>query len=112
MKTVHVSTSNGYDVKIGSGLLDMLSGLTEGLNAEQTEAPEALEPITLEQVRNMLVGIKDKLNSFAWLQHMLFYEIEPGKVNTVRADGLEAVKVLDEAHTSDLFGMMQEDEDQ
>ena len=24
MKTVHVSTSNGYDVKIGSGLLDML----------------------------------------------------------------------------------------
>ena len=60
----------------------------------------------------MLVDIKNKLNSFAWLQHMFFYEIKPGKVNTIRADGLEKVTVLDEAHSPDLAGIMQEAEDQ
>jgi len=95
-----------------SGLMDMLNGFTEGLDTGKTEAPEEIEPLTLEEVRNMLVDIRNKLNSFAWLQHMFFYEIKPGKVNTIRADGLEKVTVLDEAHSPDLIGMMQEAEDQ
>ena len=95
-----------------SGLMDMLNGFTEGLDTGKTEAPEEIEPLTLEAVRNMLVDIKNKLNSFAWLQHMFFYEIKPGKVNTIRADGLEEVTVLDEAHSPDLAGIMQEAEDQ
>ena len=95
-----------------SGLMDMLNGFTEGLDTGKTEAPEEIEPLTLEAVRNMLVDIKNKLNSFAWLQHMFFYEIKPGKVNTIRADGLEKVTVLDEAHSPDLAGIMQEAEDQ
>jgi len=95
-----------------SRLMDMLKGFTEGLNTEETEVPEAMEPLTLEDVRNMLVDIKNKLNSFAWLQHMFFYEIKAGKVNTIRADGLEKVTVLDEAHSPDIAGMMPEMEDQ
>ena len=95
-----------------SGLMDMLNGFTGNLDTGKTEVPEEIEPLTLEEVRTMLVDIKNKLNSFAWLQHMFFYEIKPGKVNTIRADGLENVKVLDEAHSPDIFGMMQEMEEQ
>ena len=95
-----------------SGLLDMLNGFAEGLDTGEAEASEELEPLTLEEVRNMLVDIKDTLNSFAWLQHMFFYEIKPGQVCTLRTDGLENVTVLDEAHSPDLIGMMKEAEDE
>jgi hypothetical protein len=95
-----------------SGLLDMLNGFAENLDTGEAEAPEALEPFTLEDVRYMLVEIKNTLNSFSWLQHLLFYEIKPGQVCTIPTGGLEKVKVLDEAHSPDLFGMMKEMEDQ
>ena len=95
-----------------SGLLDMLNAYADSLEAEQPAedeaTEEALEPLTLEEVREMLVDIKAKLDSFSWLQHMFFYEIWPGKVCTLRADGLENVAILDEAHTPDLFTMMDE----
>ena len=94
------------------GLMDLLKGFTDELDTGETKVPEEMEPLTLEEVRNMLVDIRNKLNSFAWLQHMFFYEIKPGKVNTIRADGLEKVTVLDEAHSPDIAGMMQEMEDQ
>ena len=45
-------------------------------------------------------------NSYGW------WRVEAGKVNTIRADGLEKVTVLDEAHSPDLAGIMQEAEDQ
>ena len=87
-----------------SGLLDMLNGFAEGLNTGEAEVPEEIEPITLEQVRSILVEIKNQLDSFSWLQHMFFYEIQPGEVNTIRADGLEKVTVLDEAHSPNIMG--------
>ena len=59
----------------------------------------------------MLAEIKNKLFSFAWLQRMFFYEIKPGKICVLRPDGLEQVMVLDEEHTPDLFGMIEEMEE-
>ena len=67
------------------------------------EAMEEMQIPTLDEVREMLVAIRDRLNSYAWLQHMFFYEIKPGQVNTLRADGLEKVQILDEAHSPALF---------
>jgi len=89
-----------------SGLLDMLTAYTDGLETEAAEAPEALEPLTLDELREMLVDIKDKLNSLAWLQRMFLYEIKPGEVCTLRADGLDEVTVLDEAHSPNLAEIM------
>ena len=93
-----------------SGLLDMLNAYTENLGAEEeAEAyEENLEPLTLEEVRAMLVDVRDRLNSFKWLQRLFFYEIKPGKVCTLRPDGLEQVTILDEANSPDLFGLIEE----
>jgi hypothetical protein len=86
-------------------LLEMLDAFTGDLDAgeETEEAMEELQIPTLDEVREMLVAIRDRLNSYAWLQHMFFYEIKPGQVNTLRADGLEKVQILDEAHSPALF---------
>jgi hypothetical protein len=70
-----------------------------------------MESLTLEEVRAMLVDIRDNVNSFSWLLRMFFYEIKPGKICVLRPDGLEQVMVLDEEHTPDLFGMIEEMEE-
>ena len=95
-------------------LLDELDRLTEwlesyadGLDLEDegdgAMEEEALEISTLSELREALVAVKAKLNSFAWLQRMFFYEIKPGQVCTLRDDGLNKVKVLDEAHSPAFF---------
>jgi hypothetical protein len=93
-----------------SGLLDMLNAYVDSDEAEEeAEVPEeTMESLTLEEVRAMLVDIRDNVNSFSWLLRMFFYEIKPGKICVLRPDGLEQVMVLDEEHTPDLFGMLDE----
>ena len=94
-----------------SGLLDMLQNYADGLETEEAEQPEEeLEPMTLEEIREMLVNVQKDLKRFAWLKNLFFYEIKPGEVCTLRPDGLEDVTVLDEAHSPDLFGMMEDNE--
>ena len=96
-----------------SGLLDMLNAYVDSDEAEEeAEVPEeTMESLTLEEVRAMLVDIRDNVNSFSWLLRMFFYEIKPGKICVLRPDGLEQVMVLDEEHTPDLFGMIEEMEE-
>ena len=86
-------------------LLERLNAFTQNLDAgEETDAAmEETQVPTLAEVREMLVAAREKLDSLAWLQHMFFYGIKPGQVNTLRADGLEKVQILDEAHSPVLF---------
>ena len=67
--------------------------------------------MTLEELRDMLVDVRAKLDSYSWLQHLFLYEIKPGQVNTLRDTGLNDITVLDEDHSPALFEMMQLSED-
>ena len=93
--------------------LAMLEAYTAQLETEETEEAEAQEqvPMTLEELRDMLVDVRAKLDSYSWLQHLFLYEIKPGQVNTLRDTGLNDITVLDEDHSPALFEMMQLSED-
>ena len=115
LKTSGLAVYFGRWIDLGS----VVSALVEKMDASEKILDQSGDdlsdemPDELSGLMDMLNGFtKNKLNSFAWLQHMFFYEIKPGKVNTIRADGLEKVTVLDEAHSPDLAGIMQEAEDQ
>jgi len=93
-----------------SGLLDKLNAFTENLDtgrapAETTDGEYKVP--TLAEIREMLVSFREDLNRFNWLLRMFLYEIKPGQVCTLRADGLEDVQVLDEAHSPDLNALME-----
>ena len=93
--------------------LAMLEAYTAQLETEEAEEAEAQEqvPMTLEELRDMLVDVRAKLDSYSWLQHLFLYEIKPGQVNTLRDTGLNDITVLDEDHSPALFEMMQLSED-
>ena len=90
--------------------LAMLEAYTAQLETEEAEAQEQV-PMTLEELRDMLVDVRAKLDSYSWLQHLFLYEIKPGQVNTLRDTGLNDVTVLDEDHSPALFEMVQAVED-
>ena len=90
--------------------LAMLEAYTAQLETEEAEAQEQV-PMTLEELRDMLVDMKAKLDSYSWLQRLFLYEIKPGQVNTLRDTGLNDVTVLDEEHSPALFEMAQVIED-
>ena len=104
------------DVDMGGldSFLEMLEAYTADMETGEDVEPEAdeqMEPLTLEDLRGLLVDMKAKLDSYSWLQHLFLYEIKPGQVNTLRDTGLNDVTVLDEEHSPALFEMAQAIED-
>ena len=84
-----------------SFLGSLLESLAEGM-PEEAPVEEANLEFTLEDMRNGLTAVQQKLNDMSWLTHMFLYEIKPGEVCTLRPDGLEKVTVLEE----DVVGML------
>jgi hypothetical protein len=100
----------GFGVQVMSDPTAELMDSMEELSF-QFEEDEEMEPLTLEELRAMLVDMKAKLDSYSWLQRLFLYEIKPGQVNTLRDTGLNDVTVLDEEHSPALFEMAQVIED-
>ena len=92
-------TSEADDAAGEAPDLGFLGSLLESLAGgmpEEAPVEEADLEFSLADMRDGLTAIQQKLNDMSWLTHMFLYEIKPGKVCTLRPDGLEKVTVLDE----------------
>ena len=98
-KTAEQSESDMPDLGFLNGMLDSIMAEAEkdeATRAEDGEQLEALPTLSLEEVRAILTGVQDAMKRWAWLTRMFLFEIKPGQICEIRADGLEKTTVLDE----------------